>query len=440
MKSIWKKKWFWVLVLIVAYGGYRYYKNVTTPPNYETVTVTRGTVNQTVSVSSTLVANTPIRLNFQQSGRVKDIAIVTGKTVSAGEMIAHLDVADLNAAVAQARANLDQAEANAGLNDESLRERRKSVDDAKSYFNAVNDAQDQAVDAADSAYKNASDYESDAQNYYDQVVSEKGAGSTEAKSAKMTLTAASNTRKAADEARDTARRNRDVSVQSAENVWNAEKQKLKTFESASQLQSVDSAVAAARAGYDRALVDLDQATLKAPIAGTITKINYKKGEVVGMTGDAFGELLSMDFVLEAKVPESDIAKVKLGQQAVVSFDAFPSGDTLNAEIIDIDPASTVIQDVVYYKIKLRVKENDPRLKAGMSADVDIHITEANDALWLPRRAIKKDGTQGYVEKLNADKKTLDKFTVTTGLRGDDSQVEIKQGVSEGDVIVIGLAS
>jgi len=427
------------LVLIVAYGGYRYYKNVTTPPNYETVTVTRGTVNQTVSVSSTLVANTPIRLNFQQSGRVKDILTATGKAVSTGEVIAHLDVADLNAAVAQAQANLDQAEASAGLNDESLRERRKSLDSAKNYSSAVNDAQNQAVDAADSAYKSASNYESDVQSYYDQVVSDKGAGSTEAKSAKMTLTAASNTRKAADEARDTARRNRDVAIQLAENSWNAEKQKLKTLESASQSQSVDSTVAAARAGYDRALANLEQATLKVPIAGTITKINYKKGEVIGMTGEAFGELLSLDFVLEAKVPESDIAKVKLGQQAGVLFDAFPSGDTLHAEIIDVDPASTVIQDVVYYKIKLRVKENDPRLKAGMSADVDIHITEANNALWLPSRAIKKDGTREYVEKLNADKKTLDKFTVTTGLRGDDSQVEIKQGVNEGDTAVIGLA-
>jgi HlyD family secretion protein len=439
MKSLLKKKWFWVLAVIVAFGGYKYYKSVTTPPNYQTATVERGTVTQTVSVSSTLVANTEIRLNFERSGRIKEIVTSVGKTVSAGDVLARLDVADLNAEVARTQAILDQAEAGAGLNDESLREARKSVSDAKDYSNAVRDAQDQAVDAADKAYDNAVDYENDVRNYYDQVVSDSGAGSKEVKSAKLTLTTATNARKSADEAKTTARRNRDVATQLAENSWNANKQKLKTLESSSQMQSVDSTVTAARASYERAMADLNKTTLKAPMNGTVTVLNYKKGEVIGTAAQDFGKLLSMDFLLEAKVPESDIAKVKLGQQAEVAFDAFPSNERLHAEVADIDPASTVIQDVVYYKIKLAVKEKDARLKAGMSADIDIRITQAENALWLPSRAIKKDGTQEYVEKLATDGKTLTRFSVTTGLRGDESKTEIKQGVNQGDTVVIGLA-
>ena len=439
MHTIWKKKWFWVLVAIVSFGGYKYYKSATALPNYQTASVERGTVIQTVSVSSTLVANTEIRLNFERSGRVRETLTGVGKTVSAGDVLARLDVADLNAEVERTQAVLAQAEANAGLNDESLREARKSVSDSKNYLDAVEDAQDQAVTAADDAYNNAVTYENDAQSYYDQVVSDSGASSKEAKSAKLTLTTATNSKKAANEAKTTARRNRDVSVQSAENAWNSDKQKLKTLESTSQSRSVDSAAAAARANYEKALADLDQATLKAPMNGTITALNYKKGEVIGTAAQDFGKLLSMDFLLEAKVPESDIAKVKLGQQAEVAFDAFPSNERLHAEVVDIDPASTVIQDVVYYKIKLLVREKDARLKAGMSADLDIRITQAENALWLPSRAIKKDGSQEYVEKLNVDGKTLNKFSVTTGLRGDESRVEVKQGVSEGDTVVIGLA-
>ena len=439
MKSIWKKKWFWVVVVVVAFAGYKYYKSVTTPPNYQTATAERGTVAQTVSVSSTLIAKADIRLNFERGGRVKEVLTAVGKTVSAGDILARLDVADLSAEVARTQALVAQAEAAAGLNDESLREARKSVSDARDYVNAVSDAQDQVVNAADSAYQNAVDYEADAQRYYDQVVSDRGAGSSEAKSAKLTLTTATNAKKAADEAKTTARRNRDVATQSAENASNGQKQKLKTLESASQSQSVDAGVAAARASYDRAVAGLDQATLKAPMNGTITTLNFKKGEVVGTTTDAFGRMLSMDFVLEAKVPESDIAKVKLGQQADVAFDAFASNERLHAEIVDIDPASTVIQDVVYYKVRLLVKEKDPRLKAGMSADIDIHITQVDDALWLPSRAVKKDGTQEYIEKVATDGRTLNRFTVTTGLHGDDSKVEVKQGVTAGDTVVIGLA-
>lgn len=69
---------------------------------------------------------------------------------------------------------MDQAEAKAGLNDESLRQARKATNDAEDYYKNVKDAQDQAVSAADSAYTNAVAYEADVQSYYDQIVSDKG--------------------------------------------------------------------------------------------------------------------------------------------------------------------------------------------------------------------------------------------------------------------------
>ncbi len=440
MMSLLKKKWFWVAVVVVVFIGYKYCQSTHTPPVYQTATVERGAVTQTVSVSATLVSGTGIRLNFETGGRVKDILTAVGKQVSAGDVLGRLDVVELNAAVDRAQAALNQAEAAAGLSDESLRAARDASKRSKDYLNAVQDAQDQSVSAADSAHDNAKAYEDDAQRYYEQVVSDKGSDSAEAKSAKLTLTAAINARKSADESRTTARRNRDVSVAQADTSYQADKQHVQTLDSKSQTQSTDSAVRAARADYEMALRNLDKAQIKAPINGTVTAVNYKKGEVIGTIGansvDPFGKLLSLDYLLEAKVPESDIAKLKLGQSADVSLDAFPSTDKLRAEVIEIEPASTVIQDVVYYKVKFKLLDADARLKAGMSGNADVHIAEKAGVLYLPSRAIKKDGTKRSIQVASSDGMTLNSVPVETGLEGDESLVEVTKGVTEGQVVVV----
>lgn len=441
MNTIFKKKWFWVVMVIVAFGGWKYYQAKTALPTYQTEQVRRGTVTQTVSVSSTLLADTEVRLNFETGGRIKEILTTVGKQVGVGDILARLDVAELNAGLSRAQAEVDRAEAAAGLSDESLREAREAVKGAKSYLDAVEDAEDQKVDAADNAYEDAQDYENDAQSYYDKEVADHGSDSAEVKSAKLTLTTATNSRKAADEAKETAQNNRDVAVQLAKNTWDTDKEHVKTLESKSQVASNNSAVAEARANYSIALNNLEQAELKAPVNGTVTQLNYKKGEVLGsMTGtgsfEPFGRLLSLDFVLEAKIPESDISKVRVGQLATVSFDALPSNDRLQAQIIEIDPESTVIQDVVYYKAKLKLASNDVRLKAGMSADIDIHVAEQQNVLMLPNRAVKRDGDKRYIETIAADKRTLERHDVQTGLEGDETQVEIKTGVTEGETVVV----
>lgn len=431
-------------MLVVAFGGYKYYQNTNQPPAYQTAAVERGDLTQTISVSSTLLAGTEIRLNFETGGRIRDIATAVGKQMSAGDVIARLDVVSLNAEIERTQALLNQAEAVAGLADESLREARESSKDAKKYLDMVEEGEDQKVDAADKSFENAEEYEDDAQAYYDQVVSDDGASSATAKSAKLTLTTAENNRKAAEESKETARRTRDTVVQSARSAWNAAREKVKTLESKSQALSDDSAVAAARSSYLSALKNLDKAEIRSPLNGTVTQINYKKGEVVGtLSGiggaDSFGRLLSLDFVLEAKVPESDIASMKIGQKAVVKFDSFPSDETLHAEIVEIEPESTVIQDVIYYKAKLKLLENDVRLRAGMSADVDVVVDNRDNVLKLPNRSVKRDGSIKYVEILSPDGRTTARQTVETGIEGDEGMTEIIRGVTEGQTTVISVS-
>lgn len=182
---------------------------------------------------------------------------------------------------------------------------------------------------------------------------------------------------------------------------------------------------------------LYETRMYAPIAGTIIRKNYETGESIASSSIVYTIAGEGGLEIEADIPESDIVKVKIGQKAAVSLDALPPDEKLEAEVTTIDPASTEIQDVVYYKTKLKLVDAGERIKNGMSADIDIRTAEKNDVISVPLRAVKTEGDQEYVEILKtADGKDFtEKVYVTTGLKGDDGMVEITSGLSGGEKVV-----
>ncbi len=429
------KRWLFIVVMVILGGGFWYWKKSSATPNYETVSVARGDVTETVSASVSLVASDEIDLNFEIAGRIRSVSVKEGQKVAAGETLASLESATLQGEVDRAVAALDRAKADASMSDHTLREAQESEKNLKAYYDTVKEAEDQKVSAADAAYESAKEYEDDAESYYNQVVSDSGTSSSTAKSAKLTFTAATNARKAADEARDTAQKNRDTATRSVKNSWDAAREKTDTLESSAQTTIETSAIRSAEAAYTIATANAKKADIVAPVNGLVTKVNFSKGEVVGTAvSGAFGKLLSYDLVLEAKVPESDITKVKLGQSAGISFDAFASDDILPAEVIEIKPDATIIQDVVYYIVKLRLPSVDARLKPGMSGDSDIHIDERKNVLEIPSRLLREENGKFFAKVLALDG-SIEEREVSTGLRGDDGQIEIRSGLSEGEKIV-----
>jgi RND family efflux transporter MFP subunit len=187
------------------------------------------------------------------------------------------------------------------------------------------------------------------------------------------------------------------------------------------------------------LTQIGQTTLYSPISGTVIKKNVEAGEITvanAVTATTSVVTIAADGPLEthANVPESDIINVKVGQSASVSLDAFPSDEKLSAEVVEIDPSSTVIQDVVYYRVKLKFNNLDERMKNGMSVDADINTAEKNNVVMIPLRAIKTEGNKKYVEILKSEN-TTKKIYIETGLAGDDGMVEITSGLSGGENVV-----
>jgi multidrug efflux pump subunit AcrA (membrane-fusion protein) len=136
--------------------------------------------------------------------------------------------------------------------------------------------------------------------------------------------------------------------------------------------------------------------------------------------------------VDVDVPESDIVKLAVGQQAEVTFDALGLEQKFAAVISSIEQAETKIQDVIYYKVRLQPAQRDLALKSGMTANITVFTAQKNNVLIVPSRAVKTNAEK-YVEILKDDK-TVERRTVVVGLRGDEG-VEIVSGVVEGEEVV-----
>lgn len=176
--------------------------------------------------------------------------------------------------------------------------------------------------------------------------------------------------------------------------------------------------------------------LVSPMAGQISKFDTRVGEVVTL-GKVIARVIKPgSYVLESRVPESDIAKMTVGMKAKITFDSLSNDDVFEGEVVSIDPAATIVQDVVSYKVKFRLHRHDERLKEGMTGNIDVETAKRTGVLWVPYRALTKEGTKTYAEvKQNAE--TFERVEVTTGLEGDEGTVEVKSGLKEGDEVTIG---
>lgn len=160
--------------------------------------------------------------------------------------------------------------------------------------------------------------------------------------------------------------------------------------------------------------------LTAPFDGTISKVNTKTGETVG-SSPVVTIVSEETFVITARIPEIDIAKIHVGQKAEVIFDA-AADEILEAHLIFVSPVATEIDGVAYFEAKLQFTEPPSWLKVGLNADVDIIVGERKDVLKVPKRFLQKEGSDNYL--LVREGETTIKQKIEIGFSGNDGFVEI----------------
>lgn len=199
------------------------------------------------------------------------------------------------------------------------------------------------------------------------------------------------------------------------------------------IATAEAQVASAEAALLKAQLDLSDRQIAAPGDGLITKVNNEAGETTSLSESVIVLLADSQQEIKVQVPESDIVKLRVNQRADITLDAFGSSEHFGGHISFIDPASTVIQDVVYYQVTVLFDKDDERVKPGMTANLDVESAKAENVLVIPLRAVKYDNQKSYVELLN--NKQLEKRPVTLGLKGDDGLVEVREGLVENEAVI-----
>jgi HlyD family secretion protein len=196
---------------------------------------------------------------------------------------------------------------------------------------------------------------------------------------------------------------------------------------------------------------LAKTVLYAPISGLVTKMEAKVGEVVFPNSPysnsmvTFVSIISdVNYQVEVNVPEVDIAKIKIGDTAEITLDAYGNETVFQATAISVEPAETLVEGIPTYKVKLQFNEQDERIKSGMTANIDILTAKKEDVIIIPQRAIiTKDGEKivRVIEELPEQKVTnINEAVVETGLKGSDGRIEIIKGVKEGDKVVTSMSN
>lgn len=135
----------------------------------------------------------------------------------------------------------------------------------------------------------------------------------------------------------------------------------------------------------------------------------------------------------AQVNEVDIPKIKIGQNATVTLDAF-SGETFVGQVTSVDSVGTISSGVVTYNVYITLIDPPSSIKSGMSASVAIQTARADNVLIVPSAAIQTSNGSSYVRVLKNNQ--VSTVQVTTGI-SDDTNTEIKSGLSAGDVVITG---
>ncbi len=492
-----KNKYFIIgLIMVLIILAY-YLTHQSATQSFESTAVSKDDVIERVSVTGAVSPVGKADLSFEKSGVISRIYVKVGDMVKAGEPIASLDSGIDSAALAAAQASLDDM--TRSLRPQEYAVDKSTVDTAstslqnalKDGVSAVHNGYVQALNAivnySDSFFTNAQTINPTI-NLFTQSTSQQQAIDSERSMISATLDSwksdsdnvmSDNAARSVSDAEeyissikrylsdlsaivnymtpgdsgfsksnidaDMATMNlslstfnqaittisaADAEIKSASSVYD---QAQSSF-SLQQAGSSPEAIAAQEAKVAGAQAVLAEDAIISPIDGIVTKDDPNVGEfaTAGQSGFA---VQNNGFKVEAFVPEADIAKVAVGNFASSTLDAYGAYVNFPAHVIIIDPAETVIEGVPTYKVTLQFDMPDPRIRSGMTANLEILTHSAIDVLEIPYRAIMITATSTSVRLVSKDGKTYSGVPVVTGLRGSDGTIEIVSGLNEGDKVV-----
>jgi HlyD family secretion protein len=389
--------WLWtgivVVVLILGVAGFAVV-HASDPkiPAARLGKVTRGDIAKSVVATGPIQPITKVELKSKASGLVENLYVDINQMVHKGQVLAQLDQQEILAQVEAQRAQLAAAEANV------------------STFTA-NVAEDKVTAEAPDLPMYKETYERNLKMLKDGIVSQ------------QTLDNAERDYLAAKNKRDSAVAQ--IGVDQA------------------KLKQAEAQVAQNKASLDQLNQQLSYTTLVAPIDGMVLSRDVEVGDavssilVLGSTATLVMTIGDIHQVyVDGKVDEADIGSVYLGQPARIHVESFPN-KVFNGKVTKIAPLGVEKDNVTTFEVRVSIDNPGGELKANMTANAEIVVTEHHDALSVPEQAMSWDNDKNafvYVP----DPKSKDgqkKLPVTAGI-SNGSRTEILSGLKEGDPVVM----
>lgn len=243
------------------------------------------------------------------------------------------------------------------------------------------------------------------------------------------------------------------------------------------VQAARDAVQVAQAQTDYYRAQLDKTVIRSPISGTVLQLASQQGETLAAGLSAPTLIIVADLKrlqVDAFVDETDIGKVAIGQEADITVDAFPK-KIFKGHVTKVASGSTIQQGVITYDVTLALdgveksEKGDDKaikgakdekvgksqadgqvsgaksskvspmslLKPDMTASVTLQTGKRNGVLLVPSEAVKvgKRGITVNVVTRKDGKDDVQPKKVKTG-SSDGSYTEIKEGLNEGDTVVL----
>lgn len=336
-----------------------------------------------------------VRVGARISGKVERLLANIGDTVSKGQVVAELEKADLEAMVAQRQAELSLAQAKLAAVESLLpREIEKARFDLEEALSTL-------------------------------TLAERVLGRTRQLHERQVAT---------EDDRDQAEERYAVAKTRAASASKA--LELAETRYAEDLRQAKAESERALSALENAKVQLSYATITAPIQGVIASVSTEEGETVaaGMQAPTFVTIIDLERLqVDAFVDEVDIGKVKVGQRAAFTVDAFPATE-FAGKVSAIYPKAVIQDNVVNYDVVVDIETPyHGQLRPEMTASVTIFLDRREGVLAVPAKAVQREKGKTVVYVLEGGQARPREIKV--GWR-DGPWIEVVAGLQEGDTILI----
>lgn len=439
-----------IALAIAGFFGYRAWRTAQAQANstFQTEQITRGALNALVGATGTVRANQTAVLAWQTSGQIGEIAVAAGEQVSSGDVLGRLSQTSLpqNLILAEAdlvsarralenlqQSNLARAQAQLALSQaedalKTAESRRTSKDFSRASELTLEEASTKVKLAEEEVQKYEGLYDQ-VKNFSSDNVARLNIYSALLNARRQLELAKANLRylEGGPDALEVEQADANVILAQAQyddalREWN----RIKDGPDPDDIRAAEARIAAIEAS-------INLATLKAPFSGTITEVNSKIGDQVtpGTVSFRLDDLSRL--LVDVQVPEADINRIAVDQPVVMSFDAI-LGKEYNGKIVEVGRVGTTVTGIVNFKVTIELSDIDSEVLPGMTAAVNIVISQLEDVLLVPNRAVRLKDGQRVVYLLKLGVPTA--VPIEIGAQSDLTSQIISGDVKEGDTVVL----